>query len=123
MKAAAIRRLILAALLAIATLCVFLVNPPRAPRQTPPTTLPPAPTEHACRFWGMITSMPDEGLIQDQLVTGAHSLQGLGSSNVDGWGIAYYSPLLTAAGLARPQLLRGGPPADDPGCMSDHPPP
>jgi predicted glutamine amidotransferase len=76
------------------------------------TRTPHAP-EHACRFWGVIGTAPGEPTLLDQLVTGTHSLRGLASSNPDGWGIAYYSPRLASAGLARPQVLRGGPPAND----------
>jgi predicted glutamine amidotransferase len=73
----------------------------------------PSVPEHACRFWGVIGTAPADPTVLDQLATGTHSLRGLASSNPDGWGLAYYSPRLVSAGLARPQVLRGGPPANN----------
>ncbi len=66
---------------------------------------------HACRFWGMVGTSPQQNILDDQLVSGTHSLLALGESNPHGWGVAYYSdPLLVD--LDRPQLLRGGPKAN-----------
>jgi len=74
----------------------------------------PGPADHACRFWGMIGTAPHAPTLLDQLVTGAYSLRTLASANPNGWGVAYFSPALAAAGLARPEVLRGGPPANNP---------
>ena len=70
--------------------------------------------DHACRFWGMIGVPANSAEVIDQLVAGTHSLESLAASNPDGWGVAYRSPLLAAAGLARPVVLRGGPQANHP---------
>lgn len=68
--------------------------------------------DHACRFWGLIGVPPPDTTVVDQLVTGTYSLATLAASNPNGWSITYYSPALTALGLERPQILRGGPPAN-----------
>ncbi len=73
-----------------------------------------APPEHACRLWGMIGAAPDDAVLDDQLVSGTRSMMTLAASNRDGWGIAYWAAGLSGTGLTRPQVLRGGPPADDP---------
>jgi len=74
----------------------------------------PAPSDddHACRFWGMITSAPQDSLVTEHLVSGAASLMSLSGDNPDGWSVAYHSPALEAAGLPRSQILRGWPRAD-----------
>ncbi|MCK4304362.1 MAG: T9SS type A sorting domain-containing protein [Candidatus Eisenbacteria sp.] len=73
--------------------------------------------DHACRFWGMIGSSPQDSILNEQLVSGTHALINLGESNQDGWGVAYYSPGMLPPELDRPQLLRGGPKANH---ESDH---
>lgn len=76
---------------------------------TPPD---PCATGHACRFWGAIGDALSDSLITDHLLTGDHSLKGLGSANPHGWGLSYFSPILDAAGWIGPAFARGGPQAD-----------
>jgi uncharacterized repeat protein (TIGR01451 family) len=74
---------------------------------------PAVAQEHACRLWGVIGPAPNDATMDDQLVSGTHAFIKLAGSNHDGWGVAYYAPGLMPFGIERPQLLRGGPPADD----------
>ncbi|MCK4680733.1 T9SS type A sorting domain-containing protein [bacterium] len=68
--------------------------------------------DHACRFWGIIATAAQDSLVHDHLVGGEYSLMSLAGDNPDGWSVAYHSPALVAAGLARSQILRGWPRAD-----------
>ena len=74
--------------------------------------LPPSDDDHACRFWGIVTSSPQDSVVMDHLVSGAASLMSLSGDNPDGWSVAYHSPTLEVAGLPRSQILRGWPRAD-----------
>ena len=62
--------------------------------------------QHNCRFWGIIFSdsqLCPAGTIRTHL----DSLQSLGNSNSDGWGIGYY--LSPDSGVILPIVLRGEP--------------
>jgi predicted glutamine amidotransferase len=61
----------------------------------------------------MIGTSPADTTLDNQLVSGTYSFASLASSNPDGWSLTYFSPALAAAGLTRPQILRGGPPANN----------
>ncbi len=91
--------------LLVATLLLLIIAPPRLQG---PATGP----EHACRFYGLIGAAPVDSVLNDHLITGTYAFKLLASSNNDGWGIGYTSPALQAAGLTRPAIRRGGPPAD-----------
>lgn len=105
----------------IAVVGLLAATPTNASTGAPTATFPAqagagtgAPPEHACRLWGMIGTAPDDAVLDDQLVSGTHSLMTLASSNRDGWGVAYWATGLSGIDLGRPQVLRGGPPANDP---------
>ena len=50
-----------------------------------------AAVTHNCRFYAAISDDLPDGLLQDHLVDEPNSLKNLAaSSNIDGWGIAYY---------------------------------
>jgi len=72
----------------------------------------PPECDHACRFWGVIGVNVDPAIVDDQLVSGKHSLLTLASTNDDGWGITYFAPGHSPFTPDRPQVLRGGPRAD-----------
>lgn len=100
------RFLPLAALLAVLAMSA---TAPSGPAASASGAVP----DHACRLWGVIGPAPDDATLYNQLVSGSHAFIKLAASNDDGWGLAYFAPSLTPPGIDRPQLLRGGPPADD----------
>jgi len=67
------------------------------------TGLPP---DHACRFWGLITPVAQDALIQDHLLTGTYRFARLGDANPDGWGIAFFTPYLQVPDPGDPLVLR-----------------
>ena len=69
--------------------------------------------DHACRFWGLITPTAQDALIQDHLLSGTYDFQRLGTANPDGWGIAFYTPFLQAAGHGEPIVMRARPRPND----------
>jgi predicted glutamine amidotransferase len=71
-----------------------------------------AQDEHACRLYGVIGPAPDPVTLTDQLLSGTNAFVKLAEANHDGWGLAYFAPSLLPLGLGRPQILRGGPPAN-----------
>ncbi|MFH1145047.1 MAG: FlgD immunoglobulin-like domain containing protein [Candidatus Eisenbacteria bacterium] len=70
--------------------------------------------DHNCRFWGIVTPTPQDSLIRDHLYAGTYDFARLGNLNPDGWGIAYFTPLLQAPGLGEPLIARAGTKANHP---------
>ncbi|MCK4412098.1 MAG: class II glutamine amidotransferase [Candidatus Eisenbacteria sp.] len=71
-----------------------------------------AAADHACRFWGLVTTAPQDSLLDDHLVSGTSPLRELGTANPDGWGLCFYSQLLQPPAGGYPLTIRGGVPAD-----------
>lgn len=69
--------------------------------------------DHQCRLWAVIGGASCDSLLNDQLVTGTHSLMLLGEANPDGWGLTYFSPVLQSVGWEGPAIVRGGPAANN----------
>lgn len=59
---------------------------------------------HNCRMMASISNNFPDGIIIQQLINDSSSLQKLGASNRDGWGIASYNTFLSDANISRGKL-------------------